>query len=49
MSADERAGMEWWNGMSEADRLFWCRAALTACPAEAWAYFKSCSACEVAA
>lgn len=39
-TADELAGMAWWNGLSEADRLLWCRLALTAVPAEAWQYWK---------
>lgn len=30
------AGMAWWNGLSEADRRYWCLAAMTAVPAEAW-------------
>lgn len=27
------AGMAWWNGLSEADRRYWCLAAMTAVPA----------------
>lgn len=34
------AGMTWWNGLSEADRRYWCLAAMTAVPAEAWKYFR---------
>lgn len=34
------AGMAWWNGLSEADRRYWCLAAMTAVPAEAWKYFR---------
>ena len=37
---DERAGMAWWNGLTEDDRRFWLRAALTAVPAVAWSYYK---------
>lgn len=37
----EEAGMAWWNGLTEADRRYWCFAATTAVPAEAWQYFKS--------
>jgi hypothetical protein len=38
---DGHLGMTWWNALTESDRLFWCRAALTATPADAWRYFKS--------
>lgn len=34
------AGMAWWNGLSEADRRYWCLAAMTAVPAQAWKYFR---------
>ena len=37
-SADEAAGMEWWNGLSEEQRAYWLEAANTAIVAEAWAY-----------
>lgn len=40
MTDDERAGMDWWNALSEADRRFWLSAAISAVPADAWAYFK---------
>ena len=40
MTDDERAGMDWWNGLAESDRRFWCLAALTAIPERAWRYFK---------
>lgn len=33
-------GLTWWNFISENDRLFWLRAALTAVPAEAYAYYR---------
>lgn len=36
----EEAGMAWWNALSEKDRRYWCFAAMTAVPAEAWQYFK---------
>ena len=38
-SADETAGMEWWNAMSESQRAYWLREANTAIVAEAWAYY----------
>lgn len=38
---DDRSGMAWWNGLTEADRRYWCFAAMTATPAEAWRYFKN--------
>jgi hypothetical protein len=34
------SGMTWWNGLSETDRRYWCLAAMTAVPAEAWKYFR---------
>ena len=37
----EHVGMAWWNGLTEADRRYWCFAATTAVPAETWRYFKS--------
>jgi len=39
-TADEVGGMTWWNGLDEADRRFWLRAALSAVPADAWTYYK---------
>jgi hypothetical protein len=33
--------MAWWNALTEGDRRYWCFAAMTAVPAEAWRYFKS--------
>ena len=38
-SADETAGMEWWNAMSEDQRAYWLREANTAIVAEAWANY----------
>lgn len=37
---DEITGMNWWNALHQADRRFWLAAALTATPAQAWAYYK---------
>lgn len=34
------AGIAWWNGLTETDRRYWCLAAMTAVPAEAWKYFQ---------
>ena len=39
-SADESAGMEWWNALTEEQRAYWLDAANTAIVAEAWAYHK---------
>ncbi len=39
---DDQAGMDWWNSLTQADRAFWLRAALTAIPAGAWNYYKGC-------
>jgi hypothetical protein len=44
MTPDEQAGVEWWNRLTEADRRFWLKAALTYIPAVAWEYFKSSTA-----
>jgi hypothetical protein len=32
--------MALWNSMTEADRRYWCFAAMTATLVEAWRYFK---------
>jgi hypothetical protein len=37
---DSRAGIAWWNGLTEAERAAWCRKAGSAVPADAWACFK---------
>lgn len=34
------AGIAWWNGLKEADRRYWCLAAMTVVPAQAWKYFR---------
>lgn len=39
-TADERAGMAWWNGLPEHERAFWMAAAQTPSPAVAWAHFQ---------
>ena len=39
-TADEQAGIDWWNGVTEATRAHWLKVANTAVPAEAWARFK---------
>ena len=39
-TADERAGMDWWNALTEDRRAYWLRAANSAIPAEAWAEYK---------
>lgn len=44
MKSMNRAGMKWWNGLTEEDRRFWLAAALTAAPAQAWAYYRRCMA-----
>lgn len=40
-TADEQAGIDWWNGLTEAMRTHWLKAANTAVPTEAWARFKT--------
>jgi hypothetical protein len=40
-SADERAGMGWWNGLDEADRRHWMeRSGNTGRACDAWAAYK---------
>jgi hypothetical protein len=39
-TADEQAGMAWWNSLTEAERAYWLHRADTATPAEAWDAFK---------
>lgn len=40
-TADEIAGMAWWNGLSVQNRKFWIQWSKSAIPAEAWEYFKA--------
>ncbi len=40
---DERDGINWWNSLSEPQRLTWLNAAASAKPADAWAEFKRCA------
>ncbi len=37
---DEREGMAWWNGLTEASRARWLSLSNTATPATAWAEHK---------
>lgn len=39
-TADEIAGMQWWNSLTEAVRSDWLARADSAVPAEAWAAYK---------
>lgn len=39
-TADERAGMAWWNDQTPHERSYWCRAADSPRPADAWAAYK---------
>lgn len=39
-TADERAGIDWWNSLSERERADWLRRASSAKPADAWAEHK---------
>jgi hypothetical protein len=43
MTSDEKAGIDWWNELLEWERGMWLRAAKTAVPAEAYAYYKQAS------
>jgi hypothetical protein len=38
---DEKAGMAWWNGLSERARALWLQRAASAVAADAWALFKA--------
>lgn len=48
-TADEAAGMMWWNAMTERERLEALRAADTACPAEAFNHWRNGFKCEESA
>ena len=39
-TADDLAGIEWWNGLTEQRRAYWCSVARTATPQHAWDYYK---------
>lgn len=39
-SPDERAGMDWWNGMTEAERGEWLTLSKGESVADAWVFFK---------
>jgi len=39
-TADERAGMDWWNSLSEPRRAAWLYMAQSAKPSDVWAEFK---------
>lgn len=36
----DKAGLEWWNGLTESDRAHWMRVAGSAVPADAWKAFQ---------
>ncbi len=40
-TADELAGMAWWNGLDKSERAYWLAEARSAVPAEAWATYQS--------
>ena len=40
-TADESAGMDWWNSIDEAERAYWLAEAGSAVPADAWATYQS--------
>lgn len=43
-TADEHAGMAWWNALPDRARREWLQRAGSAVPAQAWAAFKAASA-----
>jgi hypothetical protein len=40
-TGDDLAGFSWFNGLTDADRLFWLQQAGSAAPIAAWAAFKA--------
>ena len=40
-TADELAGMAWWNSLDKSERAYWLAEARSAVPAEAWATYQS--------
>jgi hypothetical protein len=38
-TANERAGMDWWNSLSESERATWLTKANSAKPSDAWAAY----------
>lgn len=40
-TGDDLAGLSWFNGLTDADRLFWLQQAGSAAPIAAWAAFKA--------
>ena len=46
-TADELAGMDWWNSIDKAERAFWLAKAGTAVPAEAWAEYQRAEAARI--
>lgn len=40
-TGDDLAGFSWFNGLTDADRLFWLQQAGSAAPIDAWAAFKA--------
>ena len=45
-TADEAAGIDWWNDLTERERAAWCSLAGSAVPADAWALHKGCPSLE---
>jgi hypothetical protein len=39
-TSDERAGMDWWNRLSERERALWLAKAQSAKPSDAWTAYK---------
>ena len=48
-TANETAGITWWNSLPETMRLYWCELAGSYVAADAWAHFKRARPEEVAA
>ena len=41
-TADDIAGMAWWNSLTEQRRAYWLSVARTSSPRQAWDYYKLC-------
>lgn len=41
-TADDGAGMAWFNGLTEQRRAYWLQCAESSRPVDAWHYFKLC-------
>jgi len=47
-TADDLAGIAWWNACTERQRAYWLQVAKTNTPRHAWDYYKLCREVEAA-